>query len=367
MAFPAGWNRKCKLTIDHTKLSGTVSSFPVLITQENLPTSNNEIFDADGTYPADNGGGDVRFSSDSAGTTQLACEVVSFVTNNNPAIGTAEIWVNVGSISSVVDTDIYVWYNNSGQTQPAAGDSFGSQAVWDSSFKIVSHLQQDPSGGAPQMTDSTSNANSGTSSGMVSGDSVTGKITKGLNFDGTDNYISTPSLTWHSSNSFTFEAWVKGAAQTLAMIIARKTGVNPDCYISSGNSNNTKARFWVADLTTNNGGVESTATAFDSTWHHISGAFSNGSTVLYVDGESSGTNTNMSISLSGAEVLYYGARNVVPSEFFNGTIDEVRVSNTAKSADWVKASYNSQNSPSTFLTVGTPSGSSVRILQPMAF
>jgi hypothetical protein len=38
---------------------------------------------------------------------------------------------------------------------------------------------------------------------------------------------------------------------------------------------------------------------------------------------------------------------------FNGTIDEPRVSNVAKTADWLKAEYVNQNSPTTFTTVGT--------------
>ena len=34
------------------------------------------------------------------------------------------------------------------------------------------------------------------------------------------------------------------------------------------------------------------------------------------------------------------------------TIDEVRISDTARSADWLLTSYNNQNSPATFFTMG---------------
>lgn len=37
---------------------------------------------------------------------------------------------------------------------------------------------------------------------------------------------------------------------------------------------------------------------------------------------------------------------------FNGEVEEFRRSNVARSADWIKTDYNSQNSPSTFYTVG---------------
>jgi RHS repeat-associated protein len=39
--------------------------------------------------------------------------------------------------------------------------------------------------------------------------------------------------------------------------------------------------------------------------------------------------------------------------YFNGTIDEVRTSKIARSADWIKTEYNNQNSPSTFYTVSS--------------
>jgi hypothetical protein len=40
----------------------------------------------------------------------------------------------------------------------------------------------------------------------------------------------------------------------------------------------------------------------------------------------------------------------------HGMIDEVRVSSTARSADWITAEYNNQSSPSTFYSVGSASG-----------
>ena len=135
MAFPTGWGRRCSLTVDHTKVISDQSDFPVLFTVANLPS---EMFDADGSYPALSGGGDIRFSSDSAGATQLSCEVVSFTINNDPALGTAEIWVKT-SISSSVDTVIYVWYNKAGETQPAVDAAYGRNSVW-SAFKFVCHM-----------------------------------------------------------------------------------------------------------------------------------------------------------------------------------------------------------------------------------
>jgi hypothetical protein len=41
-----------------------------------------------------------------------------------------------------------------------------------------------------------------------------------------------------------------------------------------------------------------------------------------------------------------------PYRFFDGIIDEVRISSSARSADWIKTEYNNQSAPSSFYTVG---------------
>ena len=122
MPFPYGWGRRCKLTIDHLEVSENQSNFPWLLHHDNLPS---EMFDADGLHPALNGGGDVRFSSDRYGYNRLSIEVKTFITDNNPDNGVAEIWVKIPSVSTSIDTDIWVWYNKSGESQPARDAASG--------------------------------------------------------------------------------------------------------------------------------------------------------------------------------------------------------------------------------------------------
>ncbi|MDQ5882146.1 MAG: hypothetical protein QG616_1978 [Pseudomonadota bacterium] len=135
MTFPTGWARKCAITIDAAQVagSGTHSDFPVCLTVANLPS---EMLDKDGSYPAQMGGGDIRFSSDSAGTTLLPCHVIEFITHNTPASGTALIYVGV-DVAGTTDTTIYVWYSTADhKEQPkynanTDADGFqGSDYVW---------------------------------------------------------------------------------------------------------------------------------------------------------------------------------------------------------------------------------------------
>ncbi len=128
MAFPSAWAQKQTITIDNTKVSGTGShtNVQVLITLDHLDST---VVDA-GANSALNGGGDIRFSSDSAGVTQLACEVVEFVTNATPASRACEIWVKVPSVSTSIDTVIYIWYKKAAEVQPAVTTTYGRNAVW---------------------------------------------------------------------------------------------------------------------------------------------------------------------------------------------------------------------------------------------
>ena len=119
-------------------------------------------------------GGDICFTSDSAGTTQLPVELVSIDTSAK----TAEIWVAV-PLTAATDATIYVWYGNGGTTlaQPAPIDTYGSQAVWSTVGSITSvwHLGETGSGAAGDYEDSTATAkNSTNTSGQPS--AVSGQI-----------------------------------------------------------------------------------------------------------------------------------------------------------------------------------------------
>ena len=136
MTFPTGWGRKCNLVIQSNQIDATLANFPVLLTKDTLPS---EMLDTDGSYPTLSGGGDIRFSSDADGNTQLACEIVTFTIDNNPANGKAEIWVKVPTVSSGTNTTFYVWYNKDKEAQPIPSSTYGSQNVWNDYITIL-HL-----------------------------------------------------------------------------------------------------------------------------------------------------------------------------------------------------------------------------------
>src|SRR6202034_854662 len=78
-------------------------------------------------------------------------------------------------------------------------------------------------GTAPQMTDSTSNSNDGTSSLATT---ATGEIGSGVTTDGSTSYVSFnsgPSLDVGAATSFTYSAWVKTADSDGAILSLRSS------------------------------------------------------------------------------------------------------------------------------------------------
>lgn len=345
MAFPDGWNRKCKLTIQASKISATLTDFPVLVTEDTLPS---EIFDADGSNPAQNGGGDIRFSSDSAGATQLACEVVGFVTDNDPANGTAEIYVSIPSISSSVDTDFYIWYNTSGSdTQPAVDAAYGREATWDDNYIGVYHLE------STSCVDST-----GTSDGTATGPSATtGQIGNGLTFDGTNDYvdlnrsdidITSGSIeTWFNPglayNSGTYEflwAMYYGGQGELSC-----QGYTDDNYYVGWNRGSDDR---VVTARTTGNWIQSTWQKLDFTWTNSGTSYLRHNASAVADNGGGTTTATIDGNMELARINLGGKGE------FTGLLDEWRVSNSVRPDAWLNASYESQNDPSTFIVEGTP-------------
>jgi hypothetical protein len=79
---------------------------------------------------------------------------------------------------------------------------------------------------------------------------------------------------------------------------------------------------------------------------------------MYLDGAANGSsadgtppaNTGDDIVAGGLGTNGFG--NIF---LFNGLLDELRVSNIARSAGWIATQYNNQSNPATFLSVGAQS------------
>jgi Concanavalin A-like lectin/glucanases superfamily len=346
MAFPTGWNRACSIVIQHSQVTADQTAFPVLITNDTgcLPS---EMVTLGGGNAAQSDGGDIRVTSDLAGTTQLPLQVVVWTQNATPSLAKAELWVKT-NISASVDTTIYVWYNaGGGQTQPSRSNSFGSDNVWDSNFVTVAHYAD---GTTLSMAESTSHNNTGTNhGGCTAGAGAVG--TGGASLSRNSLFITHPYLSAYDAPAVTFETWVNTTLSTQLQTISRRD--------DGGSNRNYLLRFDTTNKITlfviwgGFGGITSSSTYNDGNWHYVVGVFNGGSIALYIDGASIGT-----ASVTGNQPTtnrdYWIGQFEGSSEGLTGSVDEVRYSNTNRSSTWISTCYNCMNAPSSFVVAGSP-------------
>ena len=364
MAFPTGWARKCTVTIHPTPVDSLLPVFPLLLTSANLPS---EMFDADGSYPAQNGGGDIRFSSDSSGSVQLACEVVSFITDNNPANGSAEIWVCVPSVSASSDTTIYVWYSTAGSdSQPAVTDTYGRNNVWDANFLRVHHASDTLTAGAGTAIDSTGTGNATVD---MDGGNITGKIGGGFGGDGAFDEIDYAANLLSGKSAFSAACW----ARTPSASVPDGTYIflDGDASTSSTASGRCEARWdtvgfeggasnvFQAQLKATGGASDvyqsAANTALAQTWQQIVVKWSSGNPISMVIDGVADTPSNSPSALTGTIDLTYGFQwGASRNPGFDGYIDEMWLSDIERSSAFWSSAHSNQNAPGTFATAGTP-------------
>jgi hypothetical protein len=337
--YDPGWGYRKKITVNHTRVQANLTAFPVLIDLAS---------DSDLASHAQSNGNDILFTS-SNGVAKLSHDIEKYTSST----GNLVAWVKVPSLSSSVDTDLYMYYGN-----PTCGSQQDKINVWDTNFKGIWHLKEDPSGTAPQMKDSTSNGNNGTSYGaMTTSDQVTGKINGSLDFDGSNDEIQCGNAaSLRITTEVTIEAWVKRPSTgSLYAGIAGKCvaggGSNYRGYNIQKHDTTNKYRFAIGAGSSLDATCVSDSAYTDTNWHYIVGVRKSGINYLYVDGVQQAATSTQAITDSGANFDIGRQYTDATPRWWNGTIDEVRVSNTGRSASWIATCYNNQNSPSTFYSV----------------
>ena len=334
-----GYGYQRVIVIDHTKVQNSDQvNFPFLFSTTDAAFKTT----ANGGHVSSSSGYDIIFTSDPAGQNILNYEIEEY----DPVQGQVIAWVQIPTLSHTADTVIYAFYGNPGITTSQQNPA----NVWDSNFVGVWHL---PNGSILSANDSTANGNNGTISGVTA---TTGKIDGGASFTGSSAAsisLPTSGSEWNFSGDMTLSAWVETTGNGLIAIQLQND--NPLGYLSvggttdGGNSNDAVAYF-----RTNTGGAlvaSGNSVVNDGHWHDIQAVRSTGQAVsIYVDGllETTTPYTDSGqISTSGGAANIGGGGNYA----FNGSIDEARISNIARTGDWIATEYKNQSSPSTFYTL----------------
>ncbi|MFH2137115.1 MAG: DUF2341 domain-containing protein [Candidatus Omnitrophota bacterium] len=319
------WTYHKEVLINHSQVTATLSNFPVLVS----------IVDTGLRDYARSDGYDIVFTA-SDGNTKLDHEIERF----DKATGTLVAWVRIPSLSSAVDTKTYMYYGNS-----SASDQQNVSGVWESNYKGIWHLHKDPSGTAPQESDSSSNNNNMTSSGsMTAGDLINGKIGKAIDFDGVNDYfIKNSPVGLGTPGDYTISGWFSYTSSPANY----GTVYSHNTYTPQfGFYNQSVAMVYHSALITSSG----TATHNDGQWHKVDYRRVGSTVYFYVDGQLHGTGSHTRTFPTATRSMigwsYYS------NEYWRGQLDEIRYATVARSPEWIATEYNNQSSPGTFISVG---------------
>lgn len=336
---------KKPITLNTTTLGiiTNLANFPALLTiQDNNLIISNTCTDKVKTPNGPNY--DFAFT-DANGTSELYYQVESY----DQTTGTLLVWVQIPSLTYAVNNSIMFFYGSPSPTVTHNAAFF--QNTWGSDYKAVYHFNEGTYSGS--VTDGSSGGHTGTTSGMSSSDLVTGKIGSAYSFNGSSKLINAGSV--NITGPFTISAWVKPAVvnSDQKIITNQATGGSSTGGYKLGIFSNGVAET-ESGTAINRGQGTPPPTMTANTWYYVQGVF-NGSTLsTYVNGaqyEILSTTT----APSSTTPLYIGAGEGGNVYYFNGLIDEARVSNAAKSADWLKAEYVNQNNPAAFTSAGSTS------------
>jgi hypothetical protein len=331
------WNFREQIIIDHTKVKADLVNFPVLI----------DITDPDLKTKAQSDGHDIVFTIDQK--TTLNHEIEFYDGNSGHLVA----WIEIPFLSSAADTDLCMYYGN-----PSAANQQNASGVWDTSFVMVQHLEES----SATRYDSTSNGNNGTAYGGIV-KSAAGKIDGADVFDGINDYIrvsDSPSL--NPSSAITIELWMN-LSSTGSYINLVNKGEYSQYYLRLGSGEGNI--YWYVKFS--DGTVKYISGNIGwkwNTWHHLVATVDTQAQVMkvYLDGveKLSGTFVGGKTIISTTNPLLISSN----TRMVKGTLDEVRISNAARSPAWIQTSYNNQKDPTTFYTI---EGEEVQSLAPLIF
>jgi hypothetical protein len=325
--YTIDWSDSVNITIDaHTLgLDGDVAQFPLLVRLNTLNFT-------DITTKTESGGADIRF----AGTdeTHLYYEIEDWVNNTSGAV-----WVLVDNISSSSQTTIKMYYNNPGvmsQSNPNAVFSTGND------FTGVWHLHQN-------CNDSTSNGNNGTNNGTTDTGGVIGNARSFTMAAG--DHIMISGLLGQPSK-ITISAWVNFTDEDTNGSDVLSLGDSVKLAAADGPTSNVIGQYYRGT-----GWIEVNALTgiLSGGWKYITYVLDPAVSPqrIYIDnGEENINGTIGSITYTLGVNTYIGKDGNGDTTYdFGGKIDEVRVSGSIRTEDWIVLNYESQKSGSTLVAI----------------
>lgn len=286
-------------------------------------------------------GYDIRFT-DSSGTAVLDFQIESY----DPINGELNVWVRIPQLTGGQDYYLDFQFGNSS----IVSDNSSSN-VWDGNYQGVWHLND-------QFGDATNNGNNGINRGSSAS---TGQLGPGRSFDGSNDWIEVP----HSSslnitgNQITLQAWVKAPIPNDddSPFLVKGPGMNQEQYMlgvdgtGSNSSGNPITANVNSRVTTNTGHYRDDAAQIpDDAWTHVVFVYdgnlsSNPRKLIYLNGQLAASHSASGNLISSTSSLHIAKRLPGDNRYFEGDLDELRISDVVRSPDWIQTEFNNQSDP----------------------
>jgi hypothetical protein len=330
--YNSSWEKRKTITIDSGSVQSSLTDFPFLV----------ELYDEGLHDFTRSDGADILFTF-SDGTTKLSYEMESFNQTYNSTHAHLVAWVKV-NLSSVSDMKLFMYYNNSN-----AINQEDSAGVWNSNYSAVWHMTE------INIQDSTANANDGTATSMDSTNVIGARIGSGINFVGSStDYITTADTPFDFVDDFTISTWMQttDASGDWAKIIDKLGRWTTGYGIGSKVNAYGFVGYWVSGW----GGdpAASFGTVNDGSWHLITSVVEGGVARVYSDGILINTySAGAGSTITTNDYPLTLGKSANTDSYWTGVLDEVQISSTPRSADWIATSYQNQESPESFYTVSS--------------
>ena len=304
------WKNRRKVIIKNTELTGPVQSFPLLV---KLPA---------GIDPTK-----VRF---------LAADHSTVLPHEVDASGPAgaTVWVRIPDIKNTgAAPEVWVYYNNGAASNASSGAN-----VFADLFVSVHHLG---SNGA----DATGHGHTADATGNERPGNMPGQIGDARDFDGMNDHLDlTGEAAYDFTTALTASAWIKRRSLTVAYMAIITKG---DSAWRLARENATQFVGFGTDEGAASQNLAGSKSIDDDSWHHVAITLGGGTKRIYVDGAPDTMATANAVNTNNIDVSFgQNAESVTGGKrFWNGAMDEIRISAATRDAAWIFAEHHTATDP----------------------
>ncbi len=329
MPWLAGWKKRIKLDIDYTnKIGASVTWFPVTIHLKDANGDSTKVF-------LEVGANSRKIAITKAdGETELKGEIDEWNYDaGTPANSTAIIHASIDGWTIDEDTSIYLYYDNDHADNANIGTVPGSSPasdVWDGNFRGVWHLKE-----AGVLKDSTPFTNPSISDNVIH--EVVAKIGKGIESDAVNERVTVDgeAVSLKITGHITVEGWLRSEPEMQPYLASKNYSAEYEFSLRI-KASGYQWRFYRNSLVgqiTHQSPIE--------TWFHAVAVDNGINTLFYEDGDLVGT-TSRRDGVASDDDLNFGNRPGIEVGA-EAKYDEIRISASARSAAWIKGTYNAGN------------------------